>query len=115
MNRGRQEIYVENFPPVGGKWQVSTDGGIEPSWSPNGKELFYLHLTRLMAVDVKTETDRFDPGTPRVLFDAPFGNTLRNAYAISPDGQRFLVNARIENTEILPITVILNWPAAAGR
>jgi eukaryotic-like serine/threonine-protein kinase len=112
---GKQEIYVENFPPAGGKWQVSTDGGIEPSWSPNGKELFYLHLTRLMAVDVRTETDRFDQRTPHVLFDAPFGNIRRNAYVVSPDGRRFLVNARIESAEILPMTVILNWPAAVRR
>jgi hypothetical protein len=68
-----------------------------------------------MAVDVKTETDRFDPGTPHVLFDVPFGNRRRNAYVMSPDGRRFLVNARIESTDSLPMTVILNWPAAARR
>ncbi len=108
---GTQEIYVQSFPPTGGRWQISTDGGIEPSWNTNGKELFYLHGTKLMSVEVKTEGDRFEQGTPRVLFEAPFGNMLRNAYAVAPDGQRFLVNARFEGTDSLPMTVVLNWPA----
>jgi eukaryotic-like serine/threonine-protein kinase len=112
---GAQEIYVQNFPPSGGKWQISTDGGFEPSWSPSGKEIFYLHLTKLMAVAVKTGTDRFEQGAPRVLFDAPFGNMLKNAYAVAPGGQKFLVNTRFEGTDNLPMTVVLNWPAALNR
>ena len=108
---GKAEIYVQNFPPAGGRWQVSTEGGSEPSWNPNGKELFYLNGDKLMAVDVKTETDRFDAGTPRLLFEAPVGNTLRNAYVVAPDGQRFLVNLRFQNTNVLPMIVVLNWPA----
>jgi len=112
---GNQEIYVQNFQPAGGRWQISTDGGGEPSWSPNGRELFYLHVSKLMAVDVKTGTDRFEQGTTHFLFEAPFGNTLRNAYVVAPDGQRFLVNTRIESTDILPMTVVMNWPAAVQR
>ena len=112
---GRQEIYVQNFPPTGGKWQISTDGGIEPIWNPSGKELFYLHINSLMAVDVKTGIDRFEPGVPHLLFEAPFENTLRNAYAVTPDGKKFLVNTRVATTDRLPMTVVLNWPAAARR
>jgi hypothetical protein len=40
---------------------------------------------------------------------------LRHAYAVAPDGQRFLVNTRLESTDRLPITVVLNWPAAVNR
>jgi serine/threonine protein kinase/Tol biopolymer transport system component len=109
---GKNEVYVQNFPPAGGKWQISTDGGREPSWNPNGKELFYLHLNQLMAVDVKTGMDRFDPATPHLLFEAPFGNMLRNAYDVAPDGQKFLVNARFENTVSPSMAIVLNWPAA---
>jgi hypothetical protein len=81
----------------------------------HGKELFYLHVTKLMAVDVKTETGQFEQAAPHVLFEAPFGNMLRHAYAVAPDGQRFLVNTRLENTYRLPMTVVLNWPAAGKR
>ncbi len=112
---GRLEIYVQSFPRAGGRWQISTEGGIEPSWSPSGKELFYLHLNKLMAVDVTGGTDQFESGTPHVLFEAAFGNTLRNAYAIAPDGKRFLVNARVENTDSLPMTVVLNWHSGVKR
>jgi hypothetical protein len=66
-----------------------------------------------MAVDVGTDSDRFEQRTPHALFEAPFGNTLRNSYDVTPDGQRFLVNTRIESTGIM--TVVLNWPAAVKR
>jgi eukaryotic-like serine/threonine-protein kinase len=112
---GRQEIYVQSFPPTGGKWQISTDGGIEPMWNANGKELFYLHVNSLMAVDVRTGIDRFEPDAPHLLFEAPIGNLMRNAYAVTPDGKRFLVNTHVETTDRLPMTVVLNWPAAARR
>ena len=112
---GGAEIYVQNFPPAGGRWQISTEGGSDPSWNLNGKELFYLSGDRLMAVDVKTDTDRFEPGTPHLLFEAPIGNTLRNAYVVAPDGQKFLVNTRVQTTNSLPMTVVLNWPAEVKR
>ncbi len=112
---GRQEIYVQHFPPAGGKWQISTDGGIEPMWNANGKELLYLHVNSLMAVDVKAGVDRFEPGAPHLLFEAPIGNLMRNAYAVTPDGKRFLINTHVDATDRLPMTVVLNWPAAAKR
>jgi Tol biopolymer transport system component len=110
---GIPEIYVQNFPPTGGKWRVSIGGGIESSWNANGKELFYLQGTSLMAVDVDTESGSFDSkGTPRVLFDAPIANPLRNAYLTTADGQKFLINTRVETKDTLPMTLVLNWPAA---
>ena len=109
---GKREIYVQDFPSGGGRWQVSTDGGDEPEWNPNGKELFYLHGPKLMAVDVRTDTGRFEQGAPHALFEVSFGNLQRNAYAVAPDGQRFLVNTRFQSTDRLPMTVVLNWPAA---
>jgi eukaryotic-like serine/threonine-protein kinase len=112
---GRAEVYVQNFPPAGGRWQVSTDGGNDPSWNPNGKELFYLHFNKLMAVDIRTGIDRFAQGTPHLLFEAPFGNAGRNVYAVARDGQKFLVNARFDSSDSLPMTVVLNWPASLKR
>jgi eukaryotic-like serine/threonine-protein kinase len=67
---GRNEIYVQSFPPSGGKWQVSTAGGDEPYWRHDGKELFYVEGgKRMMAVDVTSDGLRFKPGTPKPLFE----------------------------------------------
>jgi eukaryotic-like serine/threonine-protein kinase len=51
---GRPEIYIQSFPPSGGKWRVSTHGGAHPRWRGDGKELFYLDLRgkKLLAVAV---------------------------------------------------------------
>ena len=68
-----------------------------------------------MAVDVKTDTDRFEAGTPKPVFEAPVAGVLRNMYVASPDGQRFLINTRIESTSALPVTVVLNWLAGVKR
>jgi hypothetical protein len=103
---------MQDFPPTGGKWQVSIGGGFESSWNSNGKELFYMQGNRLIAVDVNTDSDRFESGTPRILFDAPIANPLRNAYLATTDGQSFLINARIETKDTLPMTLVLNWPTA---
>jgi len=105
---GRNEIYVQNFPPGGGKWQVSIMGGREAHWRPDGKELFYLQSTKLMVVEVKTDSDTFERSTPRPLFDLPLPvGGGRNVFVPSADGQKFLVNARIEKTA-LPIMWVLN-------
>jgi Tol biopolymer transport system component len=51
---GRPEVYVQPYPGLGGKWQVSTDGGLEPVWNRDGRELFYRSANKVMAVDVAT-------------------------------------------------------------
>ena len=68
---GRPEIYVQPFPGPGGKWQISTDGGIEPAWNPNGRELFYRIGDRMMAVPITT-TPAFCTGRPTMLFERPY-------------------------------------------
>ncbi len=49
---GRNEIYVRSFPGAGGKWQISTQGGTEPLWARNGRELFDRNGTKMMSVDI---------------------------------------------------------------
>src|SRR5262249_2478072 len=68
---GRPEIYVRPFPGPGGKWQISTEGGQSPAWSPKGNELFYRtgrSNENLMAVDIQTQPT-FSAGKPRLLFE----------------------------------------------
>jgi Tol biopolymer transport system component len=109
---GRFEIYVQPYPGPGGKWQISTEGGTEPVWNRNGRELFYRSGDKMMAVDISTQPS-FAAGKPKVLFTGqylPTPGTLSN-YDVSPDGQRFLMIKPGESTEAPPtqINVVLNW------
>ena len=112
---GKWEIYVTSFPVARGKWRVSTSGGEQPRWRGDGKELFYLSSDgKMMAVPV-TIGAKFDSGTPLVLFPAtPRQLTSRTdlfVYDVSRDGQRFLINTPVKQTDTAPMTVVLNWPA----
>jgi Tol biopolymer transport system component len=109
---GRFEIYVQPYPGPGGKWQISTEGGAEPAWNPNGRELFYRSGDKMMAVDIATQPS-FSAGKPRMLFEggySPAYGTSTN-YDVSPDGQRFLMIKPNEAGEAAPtqINVVLNW------
>jgi Tol biopolymer transport system component len=116
---GRFEIYVRTFPdPSGGKWPVSSAGGLEPRWTRDGKELLYWSGRKLMSMAVGT-TPTFVPGETRELFTAPIQAGYTNdghRWQVSPDGKRFLVLTHQEN-QPTPIRVVLNWPAliADGR
>ncbi len=110
---GRKEIYVQPYPGPGGKWQISTEGGVEPLWNRNGRELFYRSGKKMMAVEIATKPG-FSPGTPKVLFEGPYQllPTISTPnYDVSPDGQRFLMLKPVESTEAAPtqINVVLNW------
>jgi len=108
---GRTEIYVQPYPGPGGKWQISNDGGAEPMWNPNGRELFYRNGNKMMAVDVSVQPT-FTPGNPRVLFEGqylPTGAALPY-YSVTPDGQRFLmVKASEQEQAATQINIVLNW------
>ena len=113
---GRFEIYLRRFPGPGGDSPVSTDGGTQVRWSPNGRELFYIGTDdRLMAVPMRFSSDgeTAEPGTPQALFATNVGstaiNTNRQQYVVSPDGQSFVMNSVIGEPSTSPITVILNW------
>ncbi len=108
---GRPEIYAQPFPGPGGKWQISTDGGIEPLWNPNGRELFYRSGNRMMAVPVMTQP--FSAGRPAMLFEgdylaSPFPQT-GVTYDVTRDGQRFLMVKDIEQASATQINVVVNW------
>jgi Tol biopolymer transport system component len=106
---GRPEIYVHEFPEARNKWQVSTDGGTEPYWRRDGRELFYRAGSRLMAVPVSTSAT-FTAGTPVRLFEARFASVVaRGRYRPTPDGQRFLVLAALARDVEQPAAVVLNW------
>jgi Tol biopolymer transport system component len=123
---GRLEVYVGAFPVPNGKWQISSDGGADPRWRGDGRELFYISTGgRMMAVDV-APSPAFAAGVPRPLFEInvmDLWQDARNHYDVSRDGARFLVASPVENTKRLPLTVVVNWqgsrpeqrPAREGR
>jgi eukaryotic-like serine/threonine-protein kinase len=108
---GRTEVYVRPYPGPGSKWQISTEGGMEPVWNPNGRELFYRNGNKMMAVNIITQPG-FSSGKPTALFEGPYVPTptsLSN-YDVSPDGQRFLMLKAVEQQQTATqIHVILNW------
>jgi Tol biopolymer transport system component/predicted Ser/Thr protein kinase len=115
---GRYEIYVQPYPGPGGKRQISTDGGAEPVWNRNGRELFYRSENKMMAVDIATQPS-FVAGKPRKLFEGPYlptAATIQN-YDVSPDGQRFLMLKSGEQAQaaLTQINVVLNWSEELKR
>jgi len=84
---GRSEIYVQSFPSGGSRRQISTDGGVRPLWSHDGREIFYRgRQGQMLAVAVTTEPV-FEAGEPRLVFKEP----TTGRYDLAPDGERFLV------------------------
>jgi Tol biopolymer transport system component len=105
---GKDEIYIETFPPGGSKFQVSIDGGARPKWRPDGRELFYVSPERvLMTVPIRLDAKSAELGVPQALIY----NLSRGAYELSPDGQRFLMSSPVEDRPSIPIDVVINWPS----
>jgi len=110
---GRFEVYVRPFPVAKDQTRVSIGGGMQPEWRRDGEELFFISSDgQLMAVPLETTGPGLDAGTPRALFDveipepdAPFPTD----YAVTPDGQRFLVNGIVDQPNRPALTVMLRW------
>jgi serine/threonine protein kinase len=108
---GQYHIYVRPFPEGGGRWQVSVKRGTQPRWRKDGKELFYVEGTMLVAAAVTTL--RFSVGSAVRLFQdrslASSGATPR--YDVSSDGQRFVMVETLGTEEDKPpaIHVVQNW------
>jgi eukaryotic-like serine/threonine-protein kinase len=110
---GAWEVYISPFPSVSSKWLVSRGGGVEPRWRRDGKELYYLSAEyNVMAVAIKTG-DRFESGTPLMLFQPRLRQPISAmdvvSYDVSADGQKFLVNTKVDTPSAAPLSFILNW------
>jgi dipeptidyl aminopeptidase/acylaminoacyl peptidase len=113
---GRFEIYVQESPGPGGKWQVSTRGGVQPRWRSDGKELFYLTLDGKMMAATIDENGGFRVGVPAPLFDSHIQVIAATSlYEVSADGQRFLLDVPERAGGSEPLTVVLNWNAELKR
>jgi eukaryotic-like serine/threonine-protein kinase len=119
---GRNEIYVRPFVATtgdastnqpGGQWQVSSAGGIMPTWRPDGKEIYFLSPAgMMMATPIRLTGATLEPGAPVGLFNSRiFGGGVDaqqgRQYDVAPDG-RFLINTVLDEAAA-PITLIQNW------
>jgi dipeptidyl aminopeptidase/acylaminoacyl peptidase len=114
---GRNEVYVTAFQPgaTGGKWQISSEGGEQPSWRGDGREMYFMRGGQLMAVQVKMSGKSFEAGIPRALFEvAPLAGG-RNRFVPSADGQRFLMVLSPEVEARAPFEVLVNWTSLLRR
>ena len=116
---GTFQIVVQTFPdPNGGKWTITADGGVEPKWRRDGRELYYLALDgKLMAVPITLPT--FNAGKPALLFQTPLtvnrSNPTRDRrYDIAPDG-RFLMVVPTATGPALPYTIVVNWNSSLEK
>ena len=108
---GQREVYIQAFPEGGVKRQVSVNGGAQPRWRANGKEIYYVEGERLMAAPVAL-SGSLSVASPKELFSSPGlilggGNYL--SYDVTPDGQRFVLAERVESASRTEIHVVQNW------
>jgi hypothetical protein len=108
---GRDEVYVRPFPGPGQKLLVSTDGGIEPRWRGDGRELFYRHGDAVLAVDI-TFVPALSSSTPHVLFKGTYMDNSENsdwaAWDVVPDGQTFVL-LRDFSQPRTAVTMVQGW------
>jgi serine/threonine protein kinase len=107
---GSRQVYVTSFPGPGGKQQVSTNGGDDPVWRKDGKELFFLSDGKMMAAEVKTTGSGLEIGNAKLLFDAHSGFGGFAHYDVTPDGKRFIV-ATLGEGSSAPMNLVVNWDA----
>ena len=117
---GTFQIVVQTFPdPNGGKWQISAEGGVQPKWRRDGRELYYLSLDgKIMSVPVSTGA-AFTAGRPMTLFQTPLTVNRRSPtrdrqYDVAPDG-RFLISVPAASAAYIPFTVTVNWDAVLEK
>jgi len=116
---GRPEVYVRPRDGRAVQWQISAEGGAQPRWRGDGREIFYVSLDgTLTAVPVTFSSDDVSAGVPVPLFTERTLRTNNNvfyyggaaAYDVTPDGRRFLVNRLTQEPTAGPLHLVLHWP-----
>ena len=117
---GGYEIYVRPYPEPGARALISTDGGVDPVWSRDGRELFYRNGRAMMVVSIETEPS-FSASRPQQLFTGPYLSTdetvgaIKDHYDISPDGEHFLMIEMGPTQRDSEIHLILDWSEKLER
>jgi serine/threonine-protein kinase len=107
---GRREVWVSRFPQGGPKWQVTRNGGTQPRWSRDGKELFYVQRDTLFSVTVSLNPTFSMHGTTRLFYRAGLYWRYSHAtYDVAMDGKKFVVIEPVGSVPPLSIRVVQNW------
>jgi eukaryotic-like serine/threonine-protein kinase len=115
----RGHVYVQSYPALDHREQVSIGNGAGPAWRRDGRELYYVEdassdgplKIRVMAVPITT-TPTFSAGAPRMLFEGPFRiDGPFRGYDVTPDGQRFLMVQEIAQpaARLSQMVLVQNW------
>jgi Tol biopolymer transport system component len=110
---GREEIYLRPFPAGGEPYRVTTEGGTQAKWSPDGRELFFVTAANEIAsTRVSMRREHVEATRPAVLFRIPGvvppPNPFWTAYEVAPDG-RFLITVAAAGRSTASITISVNW------
>ena len=115
---GTWEVYARGIDGTQGKWQLSRGGGTQPLWRGDSRELYYVGLGGMLTVVSITGDSTLQAATPGPLFQTTLPNALapfRTAYAVSHDGQRFLLNVLRPNSERVHHDRLERSAAVTGR
>jgi Tol biopolymer transport system component len=119
---GQYEIYVREFTgsadsaATGGKWIVSKDGGFNPMWRADGKELAYISRDRITIMVLSVDTEHaFQPGPPQPLLKIPADRGAFNEVAATPDFKRFLMPVAVPVNIPQSFMVVFNWSAGLKK
>jgi eukaryotic-like serine/threonine-protein kinase len=114
----RFEVFVTSFPSGNGKWPISTEGGGQPMWGRDGRELFYRDGDKIMTVGIEAKSS-FTSMKPKLLFAR--SQSGRNqpgltGYDVAPDGKRFLMlkDSEAEGAPV-QLNVVVNWSEELSR
>ena len=119
---GRDEIYVESIPAgmqrrptmsVAGRLQISLEGGTQPLWRADGRELFFLAPDGSVMTSAVRTALSFSAADPQAILPAAMTLVIRHAYTVAPDGQRVLMPV-LDQTNPSVVTVVSNWTAMAN-
>jgi dipeptidyl aminopeptidase/acylaminoacyl peptidase len=117
---GKNEVYARPYPGAGPKIKISSEGGAEPAWAPDGREIFYRAKETFMAVPIRTDPE-LSAGQPHPLFPDRFDRWAREDgsrnYDVARDGSRFLFIRETESKQepITRLDLVTNWPAQIER
>jgi Tol biopolymer transport system component/predicted Ser/Thr protein kinase len=111
---GKPQVYVVSFPGLAQRMQLSSAGGVQPRWRRDDKEIYYLGPDgAMMAVAFPPAPNS---AAPRALFNSGLApDDARDQFAVSPDGQRFLLQLPAPDSGAVPVTVVLNWTAGLTK
>jgi len=104
---GRNEIYLRRYPEGEARWQVSANGGTEPMWHPQGRELFFRRETTLMSARLQLDDRPVVIGRDSLFSGPYYANVRWPEYDVMPDGDHFLM-IREAGSTLQPV-VVLGW------